>query len=374
MAFVVNLRMNKELLRLSERCQCSSECKNQKHERVGPQGWKLQSQQPWIGTCNGWREKCLLDNNHLYNRWTRSHWRHGSSTFYMTTFQHEEIACTASEPRVEAVHTGVSHPDAFTLSIDLSGKMTVGKDQGGDRCRYIMVACYTFPVTGDGKPLIDHPGAPKEDKNHPLPSMDLYGGGGRDPQHGQLLPLMDLHGGAIEQLLLVTEDDEVMMDDGGDLPPVPEDPAELEEPKDPLQEQSVPEPGPDGLVEETMRTAFDVWHRLVEDAQNVGVKNLTFTEVIPSRAVKDVLPALAKIYARLRYLVGCHCIAFTVIGLVSSHQHPSVDGLWTEGWSQLWPRDLPTRPMAELRTRWGPWKGQSEHWSVPSCAHWNPGL
>lgn len=51
-----------------------------------------------------------------------------------------------------------------------------------------------------------------------------------------------------------------------------------------------------------MRTAFDVWHRLVEDAQNVGVKNLTFTEVIPSRAVKDVLPALARIYARLRYL------------------------------------------------------------------------
>ena len=119
------------------------------------------------------------------------------------------------------------------------------------------------------------------------------------------------------------------MDDGGDLPPAPEDPAELEQPQDPLQEHSVPEPGPDGLVEETMRTAFDAWHRLVEDAQNVGVKNLTFTEVIPSRAVKDVLPALARIYARL--ILGCHCIAFTVIGLVSSHQHPSVDGLWTEG-------------------------------------------
>ena len=100
----------------------------------------------------------------------------------------------------------------------------------------------------------------------------------------------------------MTDDDEVMMDDGGDLPPAPEDPAELEQPQDPLQEQSVPEPGPDGLVEETMRTAFDAWHRLVEDAQNVGVKNLTFTEVIPSRAVKDVLPALARIYARLRYL------------------------------------------------------------------------
>jgi hypothetical protein len=40
----------------------------------------------------------------------------------------------------------------------------------------------------------------------------------------------------------------------------------LEDALDPLQEQSHPEPGPDGLVEESMRTAFDVWHRLVEDA------------------------------------------------------------------------------------------------------------
>ena len=129
----------------------------------------------------------------------------------------------------------------------------MGKEQGGDRCRYIMVACYTFPGTGDGKSLIDHPGAPKENKDHPLPSMDLCGGGGRDPQHDQPLPSMDLHGGAIERLLKifevpnveVTDDDEVMMDDGGDLPPASEDPAELEQPQDPLQEQSVPEPGPE---------------------------------------------------------------------------------------------------------------------------------
>ena len=37
-------------------------------------------------------------------------------------------------------------------------------------------------------------------------------------------------------------------------------------------------------------------------SRSVGVKNLTFTEVVPSRAVKDALPALARIYARLRHL------------------------------------------------------------------------
>ena len=86
----------------------------------------------------------------------------------------------------------------------------------------------------------------------------------------------------------------MMMDDRGDLPPMPEASDGLAEPIDPLQGQSHPEPDPDGLVEDSMRTAFDVWHRLVEDATNVGVKNLTFTEVISSRSVKDVLPSVAR--------------------------------------------------------------------------------
>ena len=66
----------------------------------------------------------------------------------------------------------------------------------------------------------------------------------------------------------------MMMDDRGYLPPMPEASDGLAEPIDPLQGQSHPEPDPDGLVEDSMRTAFDVWHRLVEDATNVGVKNL----------------------------------------------------------------------------------------------------
>ena len=116
---------------------------------------------------------------------------------------------------------------------------------------------------------------------------------------------MDLQGG--EGLDQVPHDDvmndDVEVDEGGDPPPMPESADDLGDPLDPLNEQPHPEPeGAGGLAEDSMRTAFDVWHRLIEDASNIGVKNLTFTEVIPSRAVKDVLPALARIHARLRYL------------------------------------------------------------------------
>ena len=59
-----------------------------------------------------------------------------------------------------------------------------------------MVACYTFPVTTEGLPLISPPGQESAEKDQPLPSMDLHGGGdlssgSQDPAR----PSMDLHGG-----------------------------------------------------------------------------------------------------------------------------------------------------------------------------------
>ena len=54
-----------------------------------------------------------------------------------------------------------------------------------------MVVCYTFTVTGDGHPMIDPPGAPQEDRDQPLPSKDLHGGGGPSSQVDQPLPSMD---------------------------------------------------------------------------------------------------------------------------------------------------------------------------------------
>ena len=98
-------------------------------------------------------------------------------------------------------HRRVTHPAAFTLSIDLSGRMSAGVDQENERCKYLMIGCYTFPVTGKGYPLIDPPdrqGSPDED--HPLPPMDFRGDGDEvlDPaQDGHHpLPPMDLWGGA----------------------------------------------------------------------------------------------------------------------------------------------------------------------------------
>ena len=111
------------------------------------------------------------------------------------------------------MHRKISHPDAYTLSVDLSGKMTAGYDQGHQRCRYMMVACYTVPVTGDGAPLLEPPGHPPTGTDHPLPSMDLHGGDvpGPDQVPPDVWP----------------DDDIVMMDQGGDEPPIPEDPADI---------------------------------------------------------------------------------------------------------------------------------------------------
>ena len=49
-------------------------------------------------------------------------------------------------------------------------------------------------------------------------------------------------------------------------------------------------------------TRPDSWHRLVEEAQNVAVDQITFVEPVKSRAVKHVLPALAQKHCRLRRL------------------------------------------------------------------------
>ena len=194
------------------------------------------------------------------------------------------IHCVRSQGRGK-MHRRISHPDAYTLSVDLSGKMTAGYDQGHQRCRYMMVACYTFPVTGDGAPLLEPPGHPPTETDHPLPSMDLHGGDVPGPDHVPPDAWPD--------------DDIIMMDEGGDEPPIPKDPADIPDPSDPLQERSHPEETADGPLQQSVQGAYTVWHRLVDEAKNVGVKNLTFVEVLNSRSVKDVMPALARIHARL---------------------------------------------------------------------------
>ena len=48
------------------------------------------------------------------------------------------------------------------------------------------------------------------------------------------------------------------------------------------------------------RAAMAAWQQRIDDAQDVAVRNVTFVEVLPGRAVNHILPALARICARLR--------------------------------------------------------------------------
>ena len=124
--------------------------------------------------------------------------------------------CTRAQARSRP-HQKVMHPEAYTLSVDLSGRMTAGQDQEHQRRKYLMVACYTFPVTGHWRPLVNPPGAPSDEQDHPLPAMDLSGGEGTAANS---LPSMDLHGGeGSANHDGVHDSDEVFMDDEGDQPP-----------------------------------------------------------------------------------------------------------------------------------------------------------
>ena len=50
------------------------------------------------------------------------------------------------------------------------------------------------------------------------------------------------------------------------------------------------------------KSMYETWHTLVAEAQNVAVHQITCVEPVKSRAVKNVLPALARMYCRLRNL------------------------------------------------------------------------
>lgn len=92
--------------------------------------------------------------------------------------------CVQSQARSKA-HRRISHPQAFTLSLDLSGKLSPGTDQcpsGKKKGQYILIGVYTFPVTGNGKSLIPCPGE-GEPRDQPFPEEGaLLTGDEADPR------------------------------------------------------------------------------------------------------------------------------------------------------------------------------------------------
>ena len=173
--------------------------------------------------------------------------------------------CVRAQARSKP-HRKIQHPDAYTLSVDLSGKMTPGVDQHATGCKYLMVGCYTYPVLRDGRSLVPVPGQPDPDQDQPLPDQD------------QPLPGLD--------------DD--MMSEGDGEHDAPE--------ADMLEEEDVEEEVEDSPSVRRSRSTNETWVKLVDEAKNVTVRQLTFVCPVKSRSVKHLLPALSRVYARLRAL------------------------------------------------------------------------
>eukprot|EP00435_Cladocopium_sp_Y103_P060736 s85_g22.t1 len=156
-------------------------------------------------------------------------------------------------------HRRITHPSAYCLSVDLSGKLVRGTDQFGKHSSYFMVGCFTFPTTADGEPLCG-PGKKPIVEDAPLPSLDE----GLD-EDGLCGDFEDY------ELPRIESDDEVPDDEG--------DPAAIS----------------------AAQKSYDSWMKLVEDCRGVKVRTLTFVENLASRATADVMDAVAKIYSQVRF-------------------------------------------------------------------------
>ena len=76
--------------------------------------------------------------------------------------------CVRAQARSKP-HRRIVHPEAYTLSLDLSGRMSPGDDQQVKACKYIMVGTYTYPVDRNGRSIPEVPGQ-ADDEDIPLPA------------------------------------------------------------------------------------------------------------------------------------------------------------------------------------------------------------
>lgn len=173
----------------------------------------------------------------------------------------------------------MKHADAFTLAIDLSGRLSPGEDQtqsvhGSKLRRYLMVATYTLPVDGAGIPLVTPPGEDVEldpiPQDHQLPPLDAQW----NEETGEI----------------------IQEDPGEEVRDAEPDPLRSEEPE--VDNNNVP----DENVMRAAQTMWTTWHKLVEHASDVTTRTITFVEPIESRQAQRILPGLVRVYARVRAL------------------------------------------------------------------------
>ena len=240
--------------------------------------------------------------------------------------------CVQSQARGKP-HCRVEHPESYTLSIDLSGRMAAGYNQSKRRCKYMMVGCYTFPVTRSGQPLAPIPNEAAEAEDHPLPPPDFEsqqdvggdqpcpvpadtcdrgsqnGAGDVDDHMGHISESDGYSPSILEAEPFVDglnspERAEPSLQPDVSAQPNVQAPPDVQVDPDILGEEPFEDDGHDipAAVAESAETSNKVWHRLIEENKSVGVQTLTFVEVLETRHVDHVLPALARIHARLRAL------------------------------------------------------------------------
>ena len=178
----------------------------------------------------------------------------------MIIYQHVETAHIACVLKLEANLIDESNMlkairSVWTSPASFLQEMTRRPMDAG--CRYLLVGCYALPVTRDGASLLPIPGR-HEAEDQPWPGLDEEAEGMAQDEAGE------------EQLL--PEEDEPMEED--------------------VEEKNI----------KAAKSMYDTWHRLVEEAKNVAVKQLTFVEPVKSRAFKHMLPALARMHSRIRAL------------------------------------------------------------------------
>eukprot|EP00438_Fugacium_kawagutii_P022035 Skav212847 [mRNA] locus=scaffold325:150528:159063:- [translate_table: standard] len=148
-------------------------------------------------------------------------------------------------------HRRVEHAEAYTLSMDLTGKLDIGKDQENETVHYLLVAVYTFPTTRDGKSLVPLPGQPEED--HPLPPLDEEVAGGGEMPGG--IPGEDVAAGHDVDAAGHAVDADVA---GGD--DIFNEEMEVDE-----------EPtGADAIRVEAMETALSTWEKLIQERGRIA--------------------------------------------------------------------------------------------------------
>ena len=145
----------------------------------------------------------------------------------------------------------------------------------------MLLGCYTYPVNRHGKSI------------PPLPGQDL---------DDQPLPPPEDDRGRGEPNVAAAEGAEI----AGPVP-VPDEMAL--DAADPNIDQVRPEVIEDDAEDDDdvphlkrARSLYTTWHRLVEEAEDFSMKQVTLVEVIKTRNVKYVLPAIASMHARLRSL------------------------------------------------------------------------